>query len=88
MSAFSDQQRAAESAALPVERGRSAWRCVKCDHHDAEMGESRQAGSGLAALFEVEGLRFTTLSCRRCGYTEFYKGDSSVLGALFDLAVG
>lgn len=52
------------------------------------MGESRQAGSGLAALFEVDGLRFTTLSCRRCGYTEFYKGDSSVLGALFDLGVG
>ena len=39
-------------------------------------------------MFDVEGLRFTTVSCTRCGYTEFYKGDSSVLGALFDIGIG
>jgi len=88
VSTFSDQQRATDAAALPLDRERSPWRCVKCNHHEAEVGESRQSGSGLASMFDVEGLRFTTVSCTRCSYTEFYKGDSSVLGALFDLGVG
>ena len=88
MSHFSGQQKAAEPVGEPSPRERSAWRCAKCSHHEAEISQSRQSGSLLASVFDVEGLRFTTVSCRRCGYTEFYKADSSLLGKLFDFGVG
>lgn len=88
MSRFFEQQQAAERAENAIDQERSAWRCAKCSHHAAELGESRQSGSGLASVFDVEGLRFTTVSCKRCGYTEFYKADAGVLTALFDFGIG
>lgn len=88
MSDFSDQQKAAELAGESTALGRSPWRCAKCSHHQAQVSESRQSGSLLASVFDVEGLRFTTVGCRRCGYTEFYKADSGLLGKLFDFGIG
>ncbi len=87
ISGFSEMQRAAESGEDAMERPKDAWRCMKCRHHDAEVGEARQSGSLLGSVLDVEGLRFTTLRCRRCGFTEFYKGDAGMLGNVFDLGV-
>lgn len=86
-SGFSEQQAAAESAEGEVRRREGTWRCCKCGHHEADVGEARQSGSLLGSVFDVEGLRFTTVSCRRCGYTEFYKGDAGMLGNLLDLGL-
>lgn len=87
-SGFSDLQRAAELGEETMQRPKDAWRCAKCAHPIAEVGEARQSGSALASVFDLEGLRFTTVSCRRCGYTEFYKADAGMLATLFDFGVG
>ena len=88
MSDFSEQQQLADTAEQPLLRERSHWRCVKCDHHEAEIGQARQSGSALASVFDVEGLKFTRVTCRRCGYTEFYRKPASVVAELLDLAIG
>ncbi len=87
MSDFSEQQKVADTAEQPILRRRSRWRCVKCDYHDAEIGQARQSGSVLASVFDVEGLKFTRVTCKRCGYTEFYRKRASVVAELPDLAI-
>ncbi len=87
MSDFARLQQAAEAGKDSLDRPANAWRCGKCGHHACEIGEARQSGSALASVFDLEGLRFTTVSCRRCGYTEFYKGDAGMLSTLFDFGV-
>ena len=32
--------------------------------------------------------KFTTVSCKQCGYTELYRGETSMLGNIFDFFVG
>lgn len=88
MSEFSGMQRAAAAAEEEILGRTSNWRCVKCGHHEAEIGQSRQAGGLLSAAFDVETLRFTRVTCCRCGYTEFYRKPLSALAELLDLGIG
>jgi predicted nucleic-acid-binding Zn-ribbon protein len=37
-----------------------------------------------AKVFDVQNKRFTTVTCRRCTYTEIYRTESSRLGDVFD----
>jgi predicted nucleic-acid-binding Zn-ribbon protein len=48
------------------------------------MGEMRAAGGFLTKIFDVQSKKFTTVTCRRCRYTEIYQADSSRLGDIFD----
>ena len=36
-------------------------------------------------IFDVQGRKFTSVTCTKCRYTEFYQADSSKLGSIFDL---
>lgn len=58
--------------------------CPKCQHTEYETGQLRAAGGFWSKIFDVQGKKFTTLSCARCRFTELYKGDTSVLGNVFD----
>ena len=58
--------------------------CVKCQHTQFEAGQLRAAGGFWSKIFDIQSRKFTTVSCSSCGYTEVYKGDSSVLGNIFD----
>jgi predicted nucleic-acid-binding Zn-ribbon protein len=59
--------------------------CPKCQNQSYDVGEFRGAGGFWSKIFDVQGKRFTTVSCTRCHYTEFYAADSSLLGNIFDL---
>ncbi|MGA1196795.1 MAG: zinc ribbon domain-containing protein [Candidatus Latescibacterota bacterium] len=48
----------------------------------------RTAGGRLSKLFDVQNKKFTTVSCSACGFTEIYKGNTSLVGNVFDLMVG
>ena len=61
------------------------YTCPRCSNHSYEIGELRAAGGFWSKIFDVQGRRFTTVSCKRCRYTELYKADSSTLGNIFDL---
>ena len=60
------------------------YRCPKCSSDTYETGEIRVAGGFWSKIFDVQGTKFVRITCVRCKYTEFYKGDSSTLGNVFD----
>lgn len=57
----------------------TARACPKCGSHDKEKGEFRAAGGFVSSFFDVSTRRFRYLSCKGCGYTEFY--NSSISGS-------
>ncbi|MDD2716243.1 MAG: zinc ribbon domain-containing protein [Candidatus Wallbacteria bacterium] len=63
------------------------YKCPKCGNTAYKVGEIRASGSYWGKLFEVEGRRFSTVTCENCHYTEFYEADTSMLGNIFDLFV-
>ena len=60
------------------------WSCPKCGNDDFETGVFRATGGIFARIFDVQNRKFTTVTCDRCQFTEIYRGDSSMLGNLFD----
>ncbi|MCE2502302.1 MAG: hypothetical protein J4G13_15825, partial [Dehalococcoidia bacterium] len=44
--------------------------CAKCQHTEFETDEFRATGGNFAKLFDVQNKKFTTVSCKQCGYTE------------------
>ena len=57
------------------------YACSKCGCTTYSKGDVYAKG-GMFALFGAEACHFTTLSCDKCGYTEFYaiKPDSGRYG--------
>lgn len=49
------------------------FNCAKCNGREYELDEIRTTGSGFTKYFNIQNRRFTALSCKRCGYTEFYR---------------
>ncbi len=64
------------------------YKCPKCNHTQCEVGEIRVTGGFWSKIFDVQGKRFSSVTCARCKYTEFFKAESSALGNIFDLFVG
>ncbi|UCC43806.1 MAG: zinc ribbon domain-containing protein [Candidatus Zixiibacteriota bacterium] len=61
-----------------------SYTCPKCSHNRYEIGEIRAAGGFWSKIFDVQGKRFSSVTCTRCRYTEFFKADTSTLGNIFD----
>jgi len=62
------------------------WSCPKCNHKEYEVGEIRVTGSFWTKIFNVQNKKYSSVSCSKCSYTEFYKDQpSSHLTNLFDL---
>lgn len=51
--------------------------CPKCGSRDKEKGEFRAAGGFGSSFFNVSTKRFRYLSCKGCGYTEFFNASIS-----------
>ena len=62
--------------------------CPKCQRTKCDVDEFRATGGNFAKIFDVQNKKFTTLSCKQCGYTEIYKGNTSTLGNVFDFFAG
>ncbi|MBA3988791.1 zinc ribbon domain-containing protein [Aliidiomarina maris] len=56
---------------------KAKFECFKCKSNQFEAGQLRGKGGLVSAIFNLNNKRFRYVSCKRCGYTEFY---SSVLG--------
>ena len=62
------------------------WSCPKCDQKEYEVGEMRVTGSFWTKIFNIQNKKYSSVSCSKCYYTEFYKGQpSSGLANIFDL---
>ena len=64
------------------------YKCPKCSGSQYEVGEFRAAGGFWSKIFDVQGKRFSTVTCSNCRYTEIYHAKSSMLGNIFDLFTG
>lgn len=61
------------------------YKCPKCSNTGYETGEFRSPGGFWSKIFDVQGRRFSTVTCTKCKYTEIYKAKSNMLGNIFDL---
>ncbi|WML48108.1 zinc ribbon domain-containing protein [Neobacillus sp. PS3-34] len=62
--------------------------CMKCGSMDAAQKEVAMTGTGLSKLLDVQNNKFLVVYCKKCGYSEFYKKDSSLAGNILDLFLG
>ena len=61
------------------------YNCPKCSHQACDVGEMRAAGGFWSKIFDVQGARYSSVTCAQCKYTEFFKAPTSRLGNIFDL---
>jgi len=61
------------------------WFCPKCNHKEYEVSEIRVTGSFWTKIFNIQNKKYSSVTCLKCCYTEFYKGQkSSTLTNIFD----
>ena len=63
-----------------MEEKTTQLKCAKCGGSAMTTGEMHTAGNFWTKFLNVENLKFTTLSCDACGYTEIYKKGKAKLG--------
>ncbi len=56
------------------------YKCPKCGNSNCVVDGMAATGKGLSRYMDIQTNRFTTISCNKCGYTEFYK--DNILGGL------
>ncbi|WP_166959895.1 zinc ribbon domain-containing protein [Yeosuana marina] len=61
------------------------YKCPKCGNTAYKLDEMRATGGTLSKIFDVQNKKFTSVTCTRCTYTEFYKAKTSALSNIFDL---
>ena len=60
------------------------YTCPKCSNRTYKIGEMRATGGFWSKFFNIQTEKFTSVSCERCKYTEFYKASTSALSNIFD----
>ncbi|NRD22193.1 GTP-binding protein [Winogradskyella litoriviva] len=61
------------------------YRCPKCDNPTYEVSEMRATGGRWSKIFDIQNKKFSSVTCKKCSYTEFYKAKTSALSNVFDL---
>jgi len=61
--------------------------CPKCGNTQFETDEIRTTGGKFSKLFDIQNKKFVAVTCTRCKYTEFYKGETSSLGNIIDFFI-
>lgn len=62
--------------------------CIKCGSTDADKKEVAMSGTGLSKMFDVQNNQFIVVSCKSCGYSEFYNKKSSAGSNILDFFFG
>lgn len=58
--------------------------CTKCGCTDYETDQFQATGGNFAKVFDVQNKKYTTVSCKQCGFTELYKRQGSAGWDIFD----
>lgn len=64
------------------------YTCPKCSNKICTVGEIRTASTFLTKIFNIQNRKFTSVTCERCKYTEFYNVPSKKIGDVLDFFVG
>ncbi|MCR2807095.1 zinc ribbon domain-containing protein [Paenibacillus soyae] len=62
--------------------------CVKCGSRDVATKEVAMTGTGLSKMFDIQKNEFVVVSCRNCGYSEFYNRQASAGSNVLDFFFG
>ena len=60
------------------------YSCPKCQNKTYIIGEMRATGGKWSKFFDVQSEKFSSVTCERCSYTEFFKTKTSGLSNVFD----
>jgi predicted nucleic-acid-binding Zn-ribbon protein len=60
------------------------YKCPKCDNRTYEIDQMQATGGTFTKLFNIQNKKFSSVTCKKCTYTEFYKAQTSALGNIFD----
>ena len=60
------------------------YTCTKCHNSDFETNKVSMTGDFWSRFFDISHQRYTAVSCKSCGHTEFYKGSSTLLSNILD----
>jgi len=61
------------------------WSCPKCNNREYDTGEIRVTGSFWTKIFNIQNKKYSSVSCLKCSYTEFYKKQpGSTIANVFD----
>ena len=62
--------------------------CVKCGHTEVEEGTLSQQDLDYLRCLMCKDNNFKTITCKNCGYTEFYKTNNNRTSDIVDLFFG
>ena len=57
---------------------------LKCSYKTYKLRESKAAGGFFSKIFGIQNPKYTSVTCARCTFTEFYKTKTSGIGNVFD----
>lgn len=60
------------------------YTCPKCSNKTYKVGEMRATGGTFSKIFDIQNQKFTSVTCEKCKYTEFYKAPTSAISNIFD----
>lgn len=60
------------------------YSCPKCHNRTFKVGELRATGGTFSKIFDIQNQKYTSVTCERCSYTEFYKTKTSAISNVFD----
>ncbi len=55
---------------------KKTWYCTKCENMQYEEDTVTMTGKSWSRFLNVQNRKFTSITCAKCQYTEFYKGTS------------
>jgi len=61
------------------------YKCPKCGNRTYQTGQMRATGGIWSKIFDVQTEKYTSITCERCTYTEFFKAKTSAMSNIFDL---
>lgn len=67
---------------------RSKQPCPKCGGKDFMLGEVYMAGSLITKIFNIQNKKFSSFTCLKCKYTEFYQLPAKSALNVLDFFVG
>lgn len=64
---------------------RNNYTCPKCGNRTYQLDQMRATGGTWSKILDIQNKKFTSVTCERCTYTEFYKAKTSAMSNIFDL---
>jgi len=64
------------------------YKCKNCGHKKFKEGVLHASGGGFSAVFEINTVKYRSISCMRCTYVELFEGRTSNTQVVFDVLFG